>query len=183
MSDATEKLRALLDERGVEWKEPVVGRNLDECTNVALENVIYRFREYDGAFDVEIEVIELLTPEQAIAATLGSKVNEHTIDRWLRDFQLSNGNFTEVDGQVIEKLWPALHDDIPLGYEASMRLADWLRVYMLGSGTCHWEYPQNTLGWNGIVKCSNCGHRFDGNKISESDWKCCPICCAKVVDA
>jgi len=67
--------------------------------------------------------------------TLGSgRVNEDSIDKWLREFQFAHGEFTHIGPNELKDLAYALHDDIPLGYEASMRLADWLLHATLGSG-------------------------------------------------
>ena len=72
MSDnnATERLRKLLDERGVEWK-------------AGLENVTWVgdwcFVEYDNGF-LAATCEPLLTPEQAVAATMGKR--EPTYEQW-----------------------------------------------------------------------------------------------------
>ena len=60
---ATERLRELLDDRGVkwiEWKDPDTTAWLDGSHGVRAE-------EYDGQLLVE----RVMTPEQAIAVTLG----------------------------------------------------------------------------------------------------------------
>lgn len=59
----TERLRELLDERGVEWKAPA---SYDGSTKYDTIVGDYWFHEYDGRITVHG-----LTPEQAIAATLG----------------------------------------------------------------------------------------------------------------
>lgn len=60
---ATEELRRMLDERGVEWRS-----GLEGVTTVG----DWCFVEYDdGKLAATCEPV--LTPEQAIAATLGSK--------------------------------------------------------------------------------------------------------------
>lgn len=72
MSDQTERLRALLDERGVEWEDMSIRPYActswrdpggEPCT--ALEGA-------DDIPDGKLSAQALLTPEQAIAATLGS---------------------------------------------------------------------------------------------------------------
>ena len=72
---ATERLRAMLDERGVEWDElvshPVVvgteWHDRDGCPCTALEHA-------DDVPGGMLSVQANLTPEQAIAATLGDSV-------------------------------------------------------------------------------------------------------------
>ena len=69
---ATERLRALLDERGVEWEDMSIRpyactswRDPDGEPCTALEGA-------DDIPDGKLSAQALLTPEQAIAATLGS---------------------------------------------------------------------------------------------------------------
>ncbi len=57
------------------------------------------------------------------------------INQWLRKFQKEHGNEMIVNDDVINDLACALCDDIPLGYEASHRLADLLFCYL--------NYPEN----------------------------------------
>lgn len=71
MSDQTERLRALLDERGVEWEDMSIRpyvctlwRDPDGEPCTALEGA-------DDIPDGKLSAQALLTPEQAIAATLG----------------------------------------------------------------------------------------------------------------
>lgn len=82
---ATERLRELLDERGVEWKEhkhqlagsmalqleTLWGQPVDNTSGKQMQHVYhYRATEMgDGRLFLEAQ---LTTPEQAIAATLGS---------------------------------------------------------------------------------------------------------------
>ena len=62
--NATDELRRLLDERGVEWKAPA---SFDGTARYDTTAGGYWFHEFDGKI-----TIHGLTPEQAIAATLGS---------------------------------------------------------------------------------------------------------------
>lgn len=64
----TERLRALLDERGVEWR-PIAWNPKKETFYHTPDGVGFCADEYvDG---VKIYTDALLTPEQAVAATLG----------------------------------------------------------------------------------------------------------------
>ncbi len=80
------------------------------------------------------------TPEQVVAATLGGgRVTEDGIDKWMRSFQSEHGELAHIGHDELRELAFALHDDIPLGYEASMRLADWLLHAKLGGGESNYE--------------------------------------------
>ena len=64
MTSATKRLRALLDERGVEWDYGIGGAY---TTEFSANGVMLNFRDWgDGVICSTI-----LTPEQAVAATLG----------------------------------------------------------------------------------------------------------------
>lgn len=63
---ATERLRQLLDERGVEWGN-CIGPFPQTAYNVG--NVVWQVKELVAGLDVSTRY---LTPEQAIAATLGA---------------------------------------------------------------------------------------------------------------
>lgn len=69
MTSATERLRALLDERGVEWwpmHDDEVGYREDRDT----EFLVYGCKHVAHEWGCRLQV-DMLTPEQAIAATLG----------------------------------------------------------------------------------------------------------------
>jgi len=59
-----------------------------------------------------------------------SEVEANKIDQWLRKFQKDHGNEMVVNDDIIRDLACALCDDIPLGYEASHRLANWLFCHL-----------------------------------------------------
>ena len=71
MTSATEELRRLLDERGVEWRESV---NVANCVFTIYESPTFgevAAMDNDGTlYFHELNGIDV-TPEQAIAATLG----------------------------------------------------------------------------------------------------------------
>ena len=69
MTSATERLRALLDERGVEWwpmHDDEVGYREDRDT----EFLVYGCKHVAHEWGCRLQV-DMLTPEQAVAATLG----------------------------------------------------------------------------------------------------------------
>ena len=158
VGNLTKELRCMLDERGVEHQDRYC------CTSWIGDGTLHMAsEELDGML-----VVNKLTPEQAIIATLGSdakpcyatdythghckysvnrgwtedtkfyiptlrhgtlgnnKVTENSIDKWLREFQFAHGELAHIGPNELKDLAFALHNDIPLGYEASMRLADWL---------------------------------------------------------
>ena len=70
----TEHLRALLDERGVEWKSGRVYNN-NTSWNVGDSRIIAK-ELTDGTLLIQQYSRKHFTPEQAIAATLGSEQDE-----------------------------------------------------------------------------------------------------------
>ena len=71
MSDTTEALRRMLDERGVEYESPHAG-----CTTVRTDNAVLKFYEALGEPELGVFVVattDWLTPEQAVEATLGRR--------------------------------------------------------------------------------------------------------------
>lgn len=69
---ATEKLRTMLDERGVEWTNPNSSLR-DEMTSWVANGFDYdAFEVPDGTLVLTAAHQDDLTPEQAIAATLGA---------------------------------------------------------------------------------------------------------------
>jgi hypothetical protein len=59
-----------------------------------------------------------------------AEVEADKIDQWLRKFQKEHGNKMVINDDIIRDLACALCDDIPLGYEASHRLANWLFCHL-----------------------------------------------------
>lgn len=58
-----------------------------------------------------------------VTETESTYIDPEKIDEWLRNFQLKHGNTMTVDDSVLTHLACELCNDIPLGYEASHRLA------------------------------------------------------------
>lgn len=74
MTSATERLRALLDERGVEWSNVYTGTGdtLDNLTEWNVQDAGWvEAWEYGGYLSYTWHMGEKFTPEQAIEATLG----------------------------------------------------------------------------------------------------------------
>lgn len=69
MTSATDELRRLLDERGVEWRERVWGGKHSVTTFWHARGVRWHYRE--NRFGELLLHADGLAPEQAVAATLG----------------------------------------------------------------------------------------------------------------
>ena len=111
---ATERLRELLDERGVEWKEhshtmpgsmaiqyeTLWGQPIDNTSGKPISRVYHcRATEMgDGRLFLEAQ---LVTPEQAVAATLGSE-REHDLEGLLRDM---HAELVDWAPRSISQLW------------------------------------------------------------------------------
>ena len=125
------------------------------------------------------------------------EVTESSIDKWLREFQRKHDGLRHIGLEELRELAYALHDDIPMGYEASMRLADWLlHVAPTPNGeTCH--NASKVMDEHGQARfaCSECGAWIDSRMLwnpeyrnGESPWvsgcklNFCPNCGRKVVD-
>lgn len=70
--NATEELRRLLDERGVGWAVPDESWNQDSITYWKVGSIKWvAFESENGTFWLNCNSVTDLTPEQAIAATVG----------------------------------------------------------------------------------------------------------------
>ena len=114
-----------------------------------------------------------------IAATLGGgKVTEDGIDKWMRSYQSEHGELAHIGPDELRELAFALHNDIPLGYEASMRLGHWLLNATLGGGEC-----RNQWQWNSGFCCSECFYSVPFvDKFANKPFAHCPNCARKVVE-
>ena len=194
---ATDILRAMLDERGVEWKETMnaVGcvftwwkSSVFSCDVLAMDND-------DGTIYLDIPRLTNYTPEQAIAATLGSE-REAELQKALNK---AAGNWAMADAELRKaldfmRIW--ISEDAHLGESelgAAFEKAEGLRkldviesaiAATLGSGTCHMNFVDEYETASGeeeyLCECSECGYRR---------WEpahdlplFCSKCGAKVVD-
>ena len=163
---ATDELRLLLDERGVEWyadDETLDDGSLSQVTYWHSNGIEW---SADGRDEfLAFDAVQLITPEQAIAATLGDMPR-------LPYFWTADGT---------------LHIELPkLPESISVRLPDqrdremgsartW--QYTLDSGTCRYEiaFFGDGKAW---FACSECGG------MASADYdppKYCPHCGRKVV--
>ena len=83
MTSATDELRRLLDERGVEWTsgDTEVSRNIctDFCPDAGVSMSVW---ENDGKLGIDAHTLYRFTPEQAIVATLGRGTCEQEEGGW-----------------------------------------------------------------------------------------------------
>ena len=97
---ATDELRKLLDERGVEWWTDNTDPDMQRVTMVRTsEQLIAYYENYNGSIGYNIYNVHDLTPEQAIAATLGTP----EIVR-CRDCRLGCGTCTNIAPDYLDFL-------------------------------------------------------------------------------
>jgi len=170
----TYELRARLDKLGVEWTYA--------NGTVRFNDGRRWFRAWAYNDDLLCVSMGYLTPEQAIAATVGNAREPsdsviERIERFCTDYAqclinstiLSKRNHEFVDRRAAEK--------------AEVVEADLIRelaedIATVGAGTCNME-PDGYYGEQyGIYKCSNCGElwQFDCDGPKEHGWTCCPKC-------
>lgn len=164
MTTATDELRRLLDERGVEWDYGITGSSTTRFSVNGIDLTFTPMR--DG-----LVCSTILTPEQAVAATLGPTIG---------GFLTADGTLHVTCGKLPERIEVTLPDS--RGREVhSARVYEYVR-----RGECH------DKGNIERFICSECGCRV---KLQDDDWEpnvladegamvpnFCPICGAKVVD-
>ena len=162
---ATEELRRMLDERGVEWDYGIGGASTTEfmtSSGLALSFMDWRDR---------LTCTTLLTPEQAIEATLGPEPDDaamvklhEQMNTALLEYERAQGiEMRDGDAAITVPFVAKMHE---LLEEAAT----------LGRGTCHLtSAPQYG---EGCQECSSCGAVLDGYLF---DGGRCPNCRAKVV--
>ena len=183
---ATERLRELLDERGVEWTEGIAR---PELTQVRIDGKVVKFHPWQPN-TLKVSLFDI-TPEQAIAAILGSSNCSNNCTNSERTGAPRLPHFWTHDGVLHIEL-PKLPDFIsvllPDQRDREVRSARvWL--YTRDSGTCH------DVGDPSDFCCSECGVRMftdtsDTYTMIASDGRTiikhpnyCPNCGRKVVDA
>ena len=85
-------------------------------------------------------------------------MTEDGIDKWMRSFQSEHGELSHIGPDELRELAFALHDDIPLGYEASMRLGQWLLHATIGVGECEVMSTEDTCDFVYERHVLSCGH-------------------------
>ncbi|HAM16031.1 MAG TPA: hypothetical protein DCP91_09290 [Eggerthellaceae bacterium] len=96
MSDVTEKLRRMLDERGVEWADESNGyADITEFVSNGTKWTIIAKSYVNPEHDLMTLRAERITPEQAIAATMGGgKLTKNNVDRAL----FAHSTYANYDG-------------------------------------------------------------------------------------
>lgn len=177
---ATDELRRMLDERGVEWKAPnsCLRDEMTMWTAGGFDYEAFEVPEPDGTF-LLTAANDDLTPEQVIAATLGETPTpppptppkqppyDELIESLRRDWDI------EASWDGLRRFWyVGLTDE-------GVRKRD-EREATLGRGECHEVIVDEY--WRG---CGNCGYMWEYmygiGKCTRPNF--CPRCGAKVVDA
>ena len=106
--DATEKLRAMLDERGIKWKKP------NSCAEFIMTTWGVGPWEYEACDTTHGEIVlrashkDWLTPEQAIAATVGTDKREPSKEWRAWHNSLRHDNPTSIREAVENILYEAI---------------------------------------------------------------------------
>lgn len=107
MMSATERLRKLLDERGVEWQDQ---EGPFPITAWESNDVIWVAKAYrTGVFSVETRPV---TPEQAIAATLGGQPAKLTAEQVREAIESNSWAETSTIREFNDSSWQAIADEL-----------------------------------------------------------------------
>lgn len=195
---ATEELRRLLDERGVEWETDrsgfrvMWGKPVDEFHDTMQFNAVDNALPNGG---LNVHICGFM-PEQAIAATLGSD-REAELQKALNK---AAGNWAKADDRLRKaldfmRIW--ISDDAHLGdseLSAAFEKAEGLRkldaiesaiAATLGRRECEFVIDDNMNETEGMgdvwFRCTNCDTTFD---YYADDWlmkqNYCPHCGFKI---
>ncbi len=156
MTSATDELRRLLDERGVRWWEED-GHTLwygQSINHAASAFSSFMFGEND-----KVHLSAMVTPEQAIAATLGSE--EPTYEQWRAISEAIGDAMEYAHDKAIEhpdKADPLWNLDEYVNRVIEVAFGE---PVTLGSGECEFEYAHgitDTLKETvDVYFCSACG--------------------------
>lgn len=169
---ATDELRRMLDERGVEWKNETAfmqGQEHLMTTWKSTNGKAVAYSEFEYPHMKKLRIYDC-TPEQAIEATLGPREQppyDELIEALRRDW------YIEASWDGLRRFWyVGLTDE-------GVRKRD-EREATLGRGTCHEVIVDEY--WRG---CGNCGYVWEYmygiGKCTRPNF--CPRCGAKVVGA
>lgn len=178
---ATERLRELLDERGVEWwpmHDAEAGYREDRDT----EFLVWGCKHVAHEWGCRLQV-DMLTPEQAIAATLGR--DDYSYDQW-----------REISDAVADAMEYA-HDkaiEFPDKADPYWNMDEYVSRIMkvafdagptLECSECRPMSKRERDGMpylNDEIVCSECGCRLT-HQLGKVWQRFCPNCGRKVVDA
>jgi hypothetical protein len=165
MTSATEELRRMLDERGVEW-ENGKSYGAKAVTRFKVNGVWLRYVDYGDYQWLDYHEDEPLTAEQAVESTLGR-------DRY------SYEQFREISNAVGDAMEYA-HDraiEHPDRADPLWSLDEYVNRILkvafeggvtLGTGTCHEIEDEDT----GFIVCSECGAVHDESYTAYYCWCC-----------
>lgn len=164
---ATEELRRLLDERGVEWDYGITGSTTTEFSVNGVDITFTPMR--DG-----LECSTILTPEQAVAATLGAQRPT------LPHFWTADGTLHVEPRRMPERVQAHLGGE-DVTFERGLGAC---RIDALNTGDCA-GYECSEY----IMHCNGCGHEFghvlyneDGDVWMSELPNFCPNCGKRVVE-
>ena len=166
---ATDELRRMLDERGVEWG---TNETLTDCwTRWNAGKFRCTATEINGTFAF---TVGNSTPEQAVEATLGNE------ESYTRDDVES----AFVSGYSLGCLpvgSDPQYDQNEQTVDEHMAELGWVRAATLGSGTCEIETTENWLPAKRYHRCKHCGAFFAVMNASGDIQPCvCSNCGRKV---
>lgn len=154
--NVTDELQRLLDERGIEWSSPELSPNQTRLPNVKFEPW--------GEGTLKVTMFNL-TPEQAIAATLGDDDYELKMDELL--CRLTNGKWSKSRSYSVDFMVACVDE----AYEDAA----------LGGGECEcdgtieWQWTGPTTYYEHELSC---GHVI--TSVDNEPPKFCEECGAKV---
>ena len=190
---ATDKLRELLDERGVDYawdRASIYWNSFDGVPWTA-------GRKHDGNLGL---YCPCCTPEQAVAATLGHEQRSESVwesdpkwEQWLDG--LKHDEIKTIGDAVQQLMYESIEHGGDMGPNGNTYggvdegevltlgfINDWIDKFdaLLGCGTCEIYRVGNTRD---IRKCSACGKQMHFDHPLDRDClHYCPNCGAKVVD-
>ena len=180
---ATEDLRRMLDEHGVEYETDDVSDSWYEKTTWSSENNLWWTYEVSTIEKLPYGTLTLLdtgssnsmTPEQAIAATLGNGEYERKMDALL--CRLTNGKFSKTRAYDLDFMESVVREEFETDAAA------------LEAETCHLEEVDKDCGtaseymidrewcFDAVYRCS-CGYRF--GHVAHDRPNFCPNCGCRV---
>lgn len=107
-----------------------------------------------------------------------SEQEANAIDKWITAFQNELCNNSTITDEVLREFACALCDDIPLGYEASHRLANWIFVYLMNNLEKNSSINNNkstngmiVIGYQGIGKTTYAESHHMAIDLESSNFK------------
>jgi len=170
----TYEIRGRLNELGIEYEV-----TSDSCTTARIGGIEYKFMEYaiqgpsDGANGKVFIITDYLTPEQAIAATVGAR--DYTYDEW-RAINEAVGDAMEYAHEhavmypdKADPLW-----NIDEYVNRVLEVAYGPKDATTGAGTCRNIAELNREGVSGyFFVCSECGLAVHADRdINKTNYTC-----------